>query len=149
MCLFYFFPLLLLESVSSFISSTYPFQTKEPVKNPVVIFFLSHEVPIHHLIPEDTETPSTLLLLKFNTSNPQMAAFHLPLCPLLPPRVTLFSFYTSLHLACLYSCPSAEEKEALLTSLTSVFFPHSSVYFSSLLFHVELQQEPENACTIV
>lgn len=52
-----------------------------------------------------------LCSLKLNTSNPQMAAFHLPPRLLLSPRVTFFSFYTSLHLACLYSRPSAEEKE--------------------------------------
>lgn len=97
---------------------------KQPVKKPVAFLFIfvlrsSHEVAVHQRIPEGTATPSALPLLKLNTSNPQMAAFHLP--PSLPSfhRGWHFSHFTHHYIQPrLYSCPS---EEALLPSLTCFF----------------------------
>lgn len=89
-----------------------PFRQKATQRPSGVLFErVSHEVAVHHLIPEGMAPPCTLPLLKLNTSSRQMAALHLR--PPTHPRlgVTFFSFYTSLHWASLYNYPLEEKKE--------------------------------------
>lgn len=112
-CLLLLLSLHLLSSRSPPLSNPLiPFRQKDTQRPSGVSFErVSHEVAVHHLIPEGMAPPCTLPLLKLNTSSRQMAALHLT-----PPQPTLvwgwhfFSFYTSLHSASLYNYPLEEKK---------------------------------------
>ena len=108
---------------------------------------------VHHLIPEGTAAPSALPLLKLNTSNPQMAAFHLP--PL-PPSTEgwHFSHFTHHYIQPVFIAAhqrrKKEEEEAFLTS------PHLFLFFIVLVFIFlsprfsrRAKEESDDACVWV